>query len=155
MKAEVLKFYIDRETIAGKIPDKENIRVINLCENWRMNQNLTDDEINGLVIVECSASTPLTVNGRLLKDVALEANKQLDSEWRAGWDSEWIKKLMLKFETEEIDPIILRTKVLGEPTDGSYYVQDGNHRIVAAGIYFLKTGKFPKLNFHIGETTKI
>lgn len=155
----VINFYRSRESIKPGVDlDKdgnvrENIRVINCCLQWEMNQTLSVDEFNRLVTVTCNESAALIVNGdRLLGSVAIEANHQLGRVWKSGRHQEWIEKLIRDLEQGVcFDPLLLREKVLGEPQGGSYYLQDGNHRAIAAGIFLLRSGAMPALRFHIGK----
>jgi hypothetical protein len=157
---KAIDFYLAREAKKGRVidPDKdENVRVMRCCDDWELDQTLTTDETERLVTVICKESNGLIKNGRrLLKDIAGEADRQLKTKWENGRNKEFIEKLLADLEKDEAafakDPIILRAKVNGEPAEGSYYVQDGNHRIIAAGIFFIRKGRLPKLAFHIGRT---
>ncbi len=163
---KVIDFYVARETKKGwaiDVDKDENIRVIKCCDNWKLSQNLSDDEIQRLVTVDCPESRGLIKGDRrLLKDIAREADRQLrlalesgrDKEWRSERKRDFLEGLLKKLEMDEnvfeSDPIILRPKVPGEPITGSYYLQDGNHRMLAAGIFFLRNRRMPKVIFHIG-----
>ena len=153
----VLDFYIEREKRKGHSVDlttDHNVRVIRCCNNWELDACISLDEFQRLVIVDCPESKALLANGRLLAAVAGEARLQLGSVWKSGWNATWINKIIsdLRAAPDALapDPLMLRTKVSGEPLNGSYYVQDGNHRILAAGAFFLETGVMPDLSFHIG-----
>ena len=159
-KQKVIDFYINREKNKGKNIDEnqdENIRVIKLCGNWNLEQTLNDNDVLQLVTVICKESKDLIINSqRLLIDIAKEAQKQLNEEWKSGRNKDFIEKLLKELEENEnafeLDSVILREKVNGEPKNGSYYLQDGNHRMIASGIFFLRHKKFPKLSFHIGRS---
>lgn len=152
--------YVKREARKGRTIDldnDENVRVMKCCHRWELNQTLTAHEIERLVTVICKESEELIKGDqRLVKDIAQEADRQLRKEWRSGRNKEFIEKLLAELakneHTFESDPIILREKVKGEPLEGSYYVQDGNHRIIASGVFLLRTRRLPKLTFHIGRS---
>jgi len=134
---------------------KENLYVIDCCARWDLNQKLAEKEIINLVTVLCAETRELTANGRLLKDVAAEADRQMRGVWKSGVDRQWIEKLLADLLVNPTamatDVILLREKVYGEPGNGSYYIQDGNHRMTAAGIYWIRHGCMPDLTFHIGR----
>jgi hypothetical protein len=159
-KRNAVDFYLARESRKGRTIDPnvdENIRVMRCCDHWKLNQTLSAGEIKQLVTVICEESRELIKGGRrLLMDIAQEADRQLKTEWKSGRNKKFIEKLLEDLGTNEnafeSDPIILREKVNGEPPEGSYYVQDGNHRIITSGVFLLRTGRFPKLTFHIGQS---
>lgn len=159
-KQTVIEFYFAREARKGRTidpDDDENVRVMKCCDLWELNQTLSGDEVKRLVTVICSESQGLIKNGRrLLKDIAKEAERQLRTEWKSGRNKEFIEELLADLKKDESafesDPIILREKVKGEPSKGSYYVQDGNHRIIASGLFLLHTGRLPKMTFHVGKS---
>ena len=155
-KKKVLDFYTERESVKGHSVDlasDHNTHAINCCEKWRL-ADISLDEFKRLVIVACPESKPLLIDGRLLLSVAAETKNQLTNKWQSGWNDIYIKKLIANLHDNlnalVNDPLILRTKLSDEPLDGSYYVQDGNHRILAAGVFFLETGIMPDLVFYIG-----
>jgi len=134
---------------------RENLYVIGCCDVWDLNQKLTEKDIANLVIVMCDESRELIRNGRLLKDVAIEADRQMRGIWKSGFSKQWIEDLLTGLEKDPAsmssDAILLREKVRGEPDDGSFYVQDGNHRLIAASIYWMRYGRMPYLTFFIGR----
>jgi hypothetical protein len=155
----VIDYYRARESTKPDVDlDKdgnvrENIRVINCCAYWDVNRVLSADQFNRLVTVICNESMALIKNGdRLFQGVAKEADRQLRMGWKSGRHREWIEKLIHDLEQgASFDPILLREKVAGEPGGGSYYLQDGNHRAIAAGIFLMRSGTMPDLRFHIGR----
>jgi len=159
-KQKVIDFYVVRETRKGRVIDIKkdgNIKVIECCDGWELNQALSVEEVRQLVTVICKESIGLIKGGRrLFKDIAEEAERQLGTVWESRRDKEFIEKLLADLEKNENafekDPVILRAKVDNEPIEGSYYVQDGNHRIIASGIFFIRNGRLPKLTFHIGRS---
>ncbi len=157
-KQIVKDFYISRERRKGVTPNSndENLRVIDCCAIWNLAQELSENDFTNLVTVDCNESKALIKQGRLLKNIADAANQQLLGQWESGRNKNYIEKLLNQLEEDissmEQGTIILREKVNGEPDAGSYYVQDGNHRIIAAGIYWLRNGTMPKLTFHVGRS---
>jgi hypothetical protein len=157
----VLDLYIARQRKRGNTSqsiEDHSTDAIQSCKNWRLNITLSPDEFQRLVLVVSPASNPLLTRGRLLSQISKEAHAQIAGVWKSKWNKDWIKQIVddLHQDRDALigDPLLLRTKSFWEPRDGSYYVQDGNHRILAAGLFFLETGMMPNLHFHIGTLPK-
>lgn len=90
------------------------------CNDWKLCE-LTEDEFLHLAIPDGT--------GTLIKD------KELNTTEGAS------KSTILKFteilkQGNEIYPLILRSRLVGEPEDSSFYIEDGAHRAIALKAYF-------------------
>lgn len=103
-------------------------------------RRLTEDEIARLVFPYSEADdrqVRLTHGGsqRLLKDVA--ATYRFETSRGFTWPDNEKKVVPLRrliATGGNIDAVFLRAKVHSEPVDGSFYIEDGVHRLVALAV---------------------
>lgn len=119
-------------------------------------RHLVPDEVWRLIWLyspDNETAVRLTRNGtkRLLGDVVIEYEKQTAQGYTWPGNENQIKPLLALLEKNEtLDPSYLRQAIQGEPVDGSFYIEDGIHRLTAIGIHAARHGLDPIAEAYIG-----
>lgn len=119
---------------------------------------LTEDEFWRLLFFydkENAVAMKLTEDGqkRLLRDVATKY--LVETANRFTWRDNERKvnpfiKLLESRTIRQLPPIFVRQKRDDEPQAGSFFIDDGIHRLLALSAYCLKHNKRPKIKAYIG-----
>lgn len=106
-------------------------------------RSLAEDEFRRLIFVyspENEVASKLTNNGnnRLLKEVVNNYIEETEGGWTWDANETKIKPMLLGLrnrEVTEFPPIFLRERFSNEPTNGSFYIEDGIHRSLALAVF--------------------
>jgi hypothetical protein len=119
-------------------------------------RHLVPDEVWRLIWLYSADNEPavrLTSNGtkRLLRDVVIEYEKQTARGYTWPGNENQIKPLLTLLEKDStLDPSYLRQPIPGEPADGSFYIEDGIHRLTTLGIHAARHNLDPIVEAYIG-----
>lgn len=121
-------------------------------------RSLSEDEFWKLIFLyspDNEIAIRLTNKGtaRLLEDVAKKYLEETKKGWT--WDSNENKmkpiiSILENGEITEISSVFLRAKFPNEPQDGSFYIEDGIHRLLALSVFCLNKHEQPRAKAYIG-----
>lgn len=143
---QVRDYCADLEAAKGgkrEVPE-HTLEIIETCESGGdfREVELTEVGFRHLVFVDMKDSKHfISNNNRLLKDVA-EVAAQNIGQYVGGWDTAYIERLSKGQDLEGViaRKLVVRTVRPDEPRDGSFYLQDGNHRALGYAMYLRRIG---------------
>jgi len=155
--AEFIDSYVKYERSGTREPRPHLVNEVFARFVRAEHRTLTPDEFWRLVWLFSSDNEPairLTQNGtkRLLQDVAAEYERQVADGYTWDGNENHIKPILAVLEPGgQIDPVYLRERYANEPADGSYYIEDGIHRLTALAVHALRHGLDPSPEAFIGH----
>ena len=153
---EVADYYraSNRKTGRDTSPGDPTLQEIIDSKVWTEHQSLPSIDFGNLIIFGWR-NVP-SINGHSLSEVSQEANRQLQGVWNdSDWEREKINThlqiLEQGLQASKQYPILLKEKYDEVSQKRSYNIIDGNHRMVATGVYHIRHGSIPALVYWIGQ----
>lgn len=151
-----IESYVDYERFGGREPRAELVNQIFARFVRAERRQLTPDEFWRLIWLyspENDVTVRLTGDGtrRLLRDVTASYEVQTAGGYTWPGNDGQIKPIHAALEAGgQVDPVYLRERYTNEPSEGSFYIEDGIHRLTALAVHAYRNRLDPAPEAYIG-----